>query len=100
MNTQESLDIPKTCYAHFFMLVITAEGYVTFCKNARGHDDFYIGDINKKSLIEICDDEKTKEIESWVRPNNCGLFCKHMAINNSMESLVNPDPNMSPNFVG
>jgi len=100
MDSQKNLDKPRTCYAHFFMLTITAEGYVTFCKNARGEVDFYIGDINKKSFKEIWADTKTKEIESWVRPNNCGLFCRHMAINNTLEDMLHPTSNMSPNFVG
>lgn len=100
MTSQENLDYPETCYAHFFMLAILAEGYVTFCKNARGFDNFYIGNIYEKSLKEIWNDTKTKEIEKWVRPNNCGLFCKHMAINNSMQDIVHPDSNMTANFVG
>jgi MoaA/NifB/PqqE/SkfB family radical SAM enzyme len=97
---QENLDYPTTCYAHFFMLAILAEGYVTFCKNARGEEKFYIGNIYKNSLEEIWNDTTTKNLEKWVKPNNCGLFCKHMSINNTMEDLMNPDPNMSPNFVG
>ena len=100
MSSQENLDYPRTCYAHFFMLTITAEGHLTFCKNARGEEDFYIGNMYKNSLKEIWEGEKTKEIEKWVRPNNCGLFCKHMAINNSMEDTLHPNSNMSPNFVG
>lgn len=100
MEAQANLDFPRTCYAHFFMLAITAEGFVTFCKNARGEKDFYIGNIHEKSLQEIWGDKKTKEIESWVRPNNCGLFCKHMAINSAMEEILHPDTQMTPNFVG
>ena len=100
MVAQENLDYPTTCYAHFFMIAILAEGNVTFCKNARGEDNFYIGNINDKSLSEIWDDVKTKKIEEWVRPNNCGLFCKHMSINNTLEGILNPDSGMSPNFVG
>jgi len=100
MAAQEKLDFPQTCYAHFFMLSILAEGHVSYCKNARGEEKFYIGNINKNSLKEIWEGEKTKEIEKWVRPNNCGLFCKHMAINNTMEEITNPDPDITPNFVG
>lgn len=100
MTAQENLDYPQTCYAHFFMLAILAEGNVTFCKNARGEEKFYIGNIYEKSLNEIWEDSKTKDIEKWVKPNNCGLFCKHMAINNTMEDLMNPSVDMSPNFVG
>ena len=100
MTTQENLDYPRTCYAHFFMLIITAEGHLTFCKNARGEEDFYIGNIYEKSLKEIWEDQKTLDIEKWVRPNNCGLFCKHMGINSTMEDILHPDSSMSPNFVG
>lgn len=100
MESQAKLDFPRTCYAHFFMLTITAEGFVTFCKNARGAKDFTIGNIYEKTLQEIWEDKKTKEIERWVRPNNCGLFCKHMAINNTMEEILHPEAPMTPNFVG
>jgi len=88
MSAQADLDYPKTCYAHFFMSTITAEGDLIFCKNARGEEDYVLGNIYEKSLEEIWAGVKTKEIESWVRPNNCGLFCKHMAINNSMEQVM------------
>ncbi|MCV0373523.1 MAG: radical SAM protein [Nitrosarchaeum sp.] len=100
MAAQENLDFPSTCYAHFFMSTITAEGNLIFCKNARGENDFVIGNIYEKSLKEIWNDSKTREIESWVRPNNCGLFCKHMAINNAMEEIINPNAEDTPNFVG
>jgi radical SAM protein with 4Fe4S-binding SPASM domain len=100
MDTQESLDKPRTCYAHFFMITITAEGNLTFCKNARGEEEFVIGNMYDKSLEEIWNDTKTKEIENWVKPNNCGLFCKHMGINNTMEDILHPENGMSPNFVG
>jgi len=100
MESQEGLDYPQTCYAHFFMFAILAEGNVTFCKNARGAENFYIGNIYKNSLKEIWEGDKTKDIEKWVRPNNCGLMCKHMAINNSMEGILHPESDMSPNFVG
>lgn len=100
ISAQENLNYPTTCYAHFFMLTIVAEGYVTFCKNARGEENFYIGNIYKNSLKEIWEDEKTKQIEKWVRPNNCGLFCRHMAINNSMEDIIHPSNERTPNFVG
>jgi len=100
MSSQEKLDYPTTCYAHFFMVAITAEGYLTFCKNVRSEEDFHIGDINKNTLTEIWNGDKTKDIEKWVRPNNCGLFCKHMAINNTLEDIVHPNSSQSPNFIG
>jgi len=100
MKAQENLDYPQTCHAHFFMIAILAEGDVIFCKNARTKNSFHIGNIYKQTLKEIWASEKTKDIEKWVKPNNCELFCKHMAINNTLESILNPGPDESPSFVG
>lgn len=100
IKAQEDLDYPQTCYAHFFKSAILAEGHYAFCQNARGEEKYYIGNIYDNTLKEIWESEKIKNIEKDIRPNNCGLFCKHMAINSSMEENLNPDPNMSPNFVG
>ncbi len=96
---QDQLDYPRTCYAHFFQAAITAEGELTFCKNCRGNGKYYLGNINQKSLREIWNDDIVKNIESWIKPSNCGLFCKNMALNKSMEDILYPDVDMSPNFV-
>ena len=100
MKSQEKIDYPTTCYAHFFKAAILAEGHYVFCQNGRGEEKYYIGNIYNQTLKEIWNSDKIKDIEKWVRPNNCGLFCKHMAINNSLEENLHPDENMSPNFVG
>lgn len=96
---RKGIDVPRTCYAHFFQVAVTAEGNVIFCKNAREKDQYVVGNINENTLSEIWAGEKNKAIESWVRPNNCGLFCKNMALNKAMEETLYPDPSMSPNFV-
>jgi len=100
MKSQEKIDYPTTCYAHFFKAAILAEGYYVFCQNGRDDERYHIGNIYNQTLKEIWNSDKIKDIEKWVRPNNCGLFCKHMAINNSLEENIHPDQNMSPNFVG
>lgn len=99
LETQTDLDYPKTCYAHFFQTVITAEGDLIYCKNARGVSKYILGNINQNTLTEIWESQKTKDIEKDIRPSNCGLFCRCMALNNSMESIVNPPSDMSPSFV-
>ena len=99
LETQTDLEYPKTCYAHFFQTVITAEGNLVFCKNARGIDKYILGNINQSTLMEIWNDKKTLEIEKDIKPSNCGLFCRCMALNNSMESVMNPPTDMSPSFV-
>ena len=97
---QDKLDFPQKCYAHFFQLALCAEGDLIFCKNARGEKKFIIGNIYKNTLKEIWSSKTNKELESWVKPNNCGLYCKHIDMNNSMERIINPTIDDTPNFVG
>lgn len=97
---QGQLDKPQSCYAHFFQIAILAEGHVAFCKNARGADKFYLGNINEKSIQQIWDDAKNLDLESWVKPSNCGLYCKHIQMNLALENVMHPEHDMSPNFVG
>ena len=99
LETQTDLEYPSTCYAHFFQTVITAEGNLIFCKNSRGVDKWILGNINNNTLTEIWNDPKTLDIEKGIKPSNCGLFCRCMALNNSMESVMNPPEDMSPSFV-
>ncbi|MBI2063441.1 MAG: radical SAM protein [Candidatus Yanofskybacteria bacterium] len=96
---QDNLNYPRTCYAHFFQAVITAKGELRFCKNARGDDNYILGNINEQTLKEIWNSDKNKEIESWVRPDNCGLFCKNMALNTTMEDILYPPAEIARNFV-
>jgi len=99
LETQTDLEYPKTCYAHFFQTVITAEGDLIFCKNARGVGKYILGNISQNTLTEIWNSEKVLNIEKNIKPSNCGLFCRCMALNNAMEDVMSPSIDMSPNFV-
>jgi GTP 3',8-cyclase len=99
LKTQEKLHYPRTCYAHFFQTVLTAEGDLIFCKNARGVGKYILGNINQNTLTEIWNSEKVLNIEKGIKPSNCGLFCRCMALNIAMEDIANPPQDMSPNFV-
>ena len=59
-----------------------------------------IGNIHDQTLSEIWDGEITKDLEKWVKPSNCGAFCKHMASNIALEEILHPDESLMPNFVG
>ena len=97
---QDKLSIPQACHAHYFQIAILAEGHVTFCKNARGAEKFYIGNINDRTIREIWDDTVNTDLEQWVTPANCGLYCKHIQMNLALEDVLRPSPDMSANFVG
>jgi cyclic pyranopterin phosphate synthase len=97
---QSNLNYPSKCYAHHFQIAILAEGHVAFCKNARGAENFYLGNIYKNSIAEIWDSKINRDLEERIKPSNCGLYCKHTQINNSLEDILNPPLEMTRNFVG
>jgi MoaA/NifB/PqqE/SkfB family radical SAM enzyme len=99
LKHQDSLSYVQKCYAHFFKVTITAEGNLIFCKNARGESKFIIGNIYNNTLKEIWAGEKNKKLESYIKPSNCNLFCKSMQLNTSMEYILHPTDDMTPNFV-
>lgn len=97
---QDKLHVPSACHAHFFQIAILAEGHVAFCKNARGAERFFLGNVNTESLRSIWDGAVAKGLEAWVTPANCGLYCKHIQMNLALEEVLHPQHDMSPNFVG
>ena len=97
---QENIQIPRTCYAHFFQLCLCAEGDLMYCKNARGEKKFIIGNIYNNTIKEIWNSKTNKDLESWVKPSNCGLYCKHIHMNVALEKFIHPQPDDSANFVG
>ena len=106
---QNLINIPKKCYAHFYQISIMADGNVAFCKNARFNPDYKIGNINENSIKEIWNSQKSKDIEKWIKPNNCGLTCKNIRVNLGVQTILddiklidNPkiDYSIDPNFIG
>lgn len=99
LKHQDNLEFVSSCYAHFFQGAISAEGNMLYCKNARGEEKFTIGNIYEQSLSDIWNSAKNLNLESYIKPSNCGLLCKCMQLNVAMEESLNPDDDMSPNFV-
>ncbi len=108
-NVKEMIDIPKRCYAHFYQISIMADGNVAFCKNSRFKPEYQIGNINQNKISDIWKSAINKELESWIKPNNCGLTCKNIRVNLGYEALLKDeklfnnkkiDESIDPNFVG
>jgi len=97
-NKKKIIDVPKKCYAHFYQFAIMADGNVVFCKNSRFNKNFIIGNIYEKSIHEIWNSEKNLELESWIRPNNCGLICKNITVNLKVEEILNSSKSFDKNF--
>ena len=100
IGSDRDIDCASTCYAHFFQSSISGNGDMMFCKNSRGNKKFVIGNIHKSSFTEIWNNSDVlKNLETYIKPSNCGLFCKNLSLNNGMEEVINPDSRYDPNFV-
>lgn len=98
-NTFSNNSQPIYCHAHFFQTVITAEGDLVYCKNSRGSKEKILGNIYHDNLVDIWNNEKTIALETNMTSGNCGLFCRCMALNQTVDQYLNPPTDMSLNHV-
>jgi MoaA/NifB/PqqE/SkfB family radical SAM enzyme len=97
---EDKKSYPTRCYAHFFHVAITASGNFVFCKCMRDRDDMILGNISRQSLSEIWHGDRSQAIEEWIRPSNCGAFCKCMPVNVAMQEIATPSEGKIINFLG
>ena len=62
--------------------------------------ELYKDNINNNTIKQIWNSKINKDIEKWVKPNNCGLTCKVIRVNLGVEAVINPDSSIDPNFIG
>ena len=97
-SEDRNLNLSPKCYAHFYQLVITATGIVTFCKNSRDTKELHVGNIFESSFKEIWNSDKMNKLEENICAENCNTFCKSLKINNIIHSIKNPLGDYSENF--
>ena len=97
-DEERYLDFSPRCYAHFYQMVLTANGDMTFCKNCRDTKSLIVGNIYKSSISEIWESPSLKKLETKINASNCNTFCKSLKINNLVHAIKNPDKDYSKNF--
>ena len=74
-SEDRDLEFSKTCFAHYFQAVITADGDFTFCKNTRETSSLHMGSIYEHSLSSIWNSDMMLSKESHICASNCNTFC-------------------------
>ncbi len=97
-NAQRDLGFSNKCFAHYYQLVITATGLITFCKNSRDTRKLHVGDIYNSTFSEIWQSDYLKELEDTINASNCNTFCKSLKLNNLIYAIQNPSEGYSKNF--
>ena len=98
VTADRDLDLSPTCYAHFFQMIITATGTVTFCKNTRSTPSLHVGNIYDNTFEEIWNSDRLKKLESCINASNCNTFCRSLSLINLVHSIKNPPAGYSSNF--
>ena len=65
-DKQKTLNIPTKCYAHYYQVAIMADGNVSFCKNARFDQKFFIGNINEDTIEKYGIQRKIKKLKNGL----------------------------------
>lgn len=98
INEDRDLSLSPKCYAHYFQMVITATGEMTFCRNTRSTPALHVGNIYKKTFAEIWESDQLKSLEESVNASNCNTFCRSLTLINLVHSIKNPAAGYSRNF--
>jgi MoaA/NifB/PqqE/SkfB family radical SAM enzyme len=83
------------CYVHHLATAIIASGDVVFCKRLRHKTDWYLGNAKKQPLKKIFADKINKELCKVIVPQNCGVTCPYLELNDFIYSSMNVT---HPNF--
>ena len=92
------LHYSQKCFAHFYQMVIKADGDVSFCKNCRETSALTVGNINADSMLDIWNSNYIAELESTIKPSNCNTFCRSLKLNDLIQSIKSPPATYSKNF--
>jgi len=99
MEKQYLKKYPQTCYAHFFTLSITADGYVNFCKSRFDRTETDYGNCNTSSINDIWYGDKVKKIEKMIKPCECAGFCRQMHVNVYVDDIITIPEELMTNFI-
>ena len=89
----------KTCYAHYVMGAIGADGKVYICEHLKGFDACVLGDLHNNTLFEIWNSEQRKKVIKEMNFKRCMALCKNHEVNKMLWHLKNVKKEMHPNFL-
>lgn len=75
-----------------FSPYVEADGQVWYCVDKKGFPEFWLGDLNKTSLMEIWNGNRRKEVLEYVADNPCGHICRNSPLNEFLWEMKNPTP--------
>lgn len=75
-----------------FSPYVEADGNVWYCVDKKGFPEYWLGDLNKTSLMEIWNGNRRKEVLEYVAEKPCGHICRNSPLNEFLWEMKNPSP--------
>ncbi|MCH9021304.1 MAG: class I tRNA ligase family protein [Planctomycetes bacterium] len=83
--------VARTCHIHHLSTSINATSELTYCKRLRDKSDWSPGNLAHDSLKTILKSDRNKKLSIEITPQNCGILCPYLELNEHIESLVSSD---------
>jgi radical SAM protein with 4Fe4S-binding SPASM domain len=85
-----------TCHIHHLATAINAEGQVAYCKRLRDKPEWSAGNLSKDSLVSILGGKRNKNLSRDITPQNCGINCPYIELNEYIDRVVTGSEDISP----
>jgi len=95
--------IYNKCQYHHFIAVLNSNGEFTVCMYRLNDPKFVFGNVNEKSLKEIWNSDKRKEVidhcDNKIDFSKCQVCCKGHELNKFLHRIQNPIKSSDPDFL-
>jgi cyclic pyranopterin phosphate synthase len=75
-----------------FSPYVEADGQVWYCVDKKGNKNYWLGNLNETSLVDIWRNDRRKEVLAYVKHNPCGHICRNSPLNEFLWEMKNPTP--------
>jgi len=76
------------CRGMFFSTVITADAKVFACLHYRQQPEYFLGDLNEKSLVDIFRSARMREVYESIDCSKCPPLCRDDVFNRVLHTLA------------
>lgn len=88
------------CHGQAFTTFLDPDGKLYVCGNMHGKEEFSIGNVMESGSFEaVWNGERRKQLLRDLDVSKCPIACRMDPLNRIVEDLINPDPQIHPNFL-
>jgi hypothetical protein len=89
--------IATRCHIHHLATAVNARGEVCYCKRLRDRPEWSAGNLQAESLRQVVAGPLNLRLSAEVTPQNCGIVCPYMDLNELIAAISGMLPCRRPN---